>query len=279
MAEAATFGADLLVDRGAVLAGVGLLVGLVAEVLEFYIEVVGAEDVAEAEERGAGFVVAAGVDEVAHLAVAAAGEADQTLGVRTQRLDGDEWRPFPLGVGQMGGGKETAEVGIALAGLGEEHEVVRIVGIVGRRAPGARRRRRQQRLHPHLGPEDGLDAALGAGLGEAHRAVEAVVVGESQGRLPQLGRPGDQFLDPAPAVEEGEVRMYVQVDEGGGRRLRLGRSGVAGGEQDRDRPDPSPNRPWDRCRPAGCSRGWAGCAAPRTRGAGRPASLPVPGGG
>ena len=81
MAEAAAVGSDLLVDRGAVLAGVGLLVGLVAEVLQLDEEVVGSEELAEAKERGAGVVVAAGVDEVAHLAVPAAGEADETLGV------------------------------------------------------------------------------------------------------------------------------------------------------------------------------------------------------
>ena len=121
----------LLVDGGAVLAGVGLLVRLVAEVLQLYIEMVGAEDVAEAEERGAGVVVAAGVDEVAHLAVAAAGEADEPFGVGAQRLEGDQGRALALGIGQMGGGEEAAEVGVALAGLGEKHQVVRIVGGAG----------------------------------------------------------------------------------------------------------------------------------------------------
>ena len=45
---------SLLEDGGAVLAGVRLLVGLVAEVLQLDVEMVGAEDVAEAEEGGAG---------------------------------------------------------------------------------------------------------------------------------------------------------------------------------------------------------------------------------
>ena len=31
------------------------------------------------------------------------------------------------------------------------------------------------------------------------------MVGESQGRLPQLGRPGDQLFDPAAAIQEREV--------------------------------------------------------------------------
>jgi len=94
--------------------------------------------------------------------------------------------------------KEAAEIGITLAVLGEEHQMMRVFGRGGlcraatgtaggnrSRAAGSRGfgRLRHQRLHPHLGTEDGLDAALGAGLGEAHGPVEAVVVGECESRL------------------------------------------------------------------------------------------------
>ena len=72
---------DLLVDGCAVLTGAGFTVGLVAEVLQFHIEVPGAEDVAEPEEGGAGLAVAALVHQVADLTVAAGGEADESLGV------------------------------------------------------------------------------------------------------------------------------------------------------------------------------------------------------
>ena len=75
---------DLLVDGGAVLAGAGLTVRLVAEVLKLHEKVIGSEDVAKGEEGGAGVVVAAGIDQVAHLAVAAAGEADEPLVVLTE---------------------------------------------------------------------------------------------------------------------------------------------------------------------------------------------------
>ena len=88
VAQTPPVGMDLLVDRGAVLAGVGLVVGFVAEVLQLYIEVIGLEDVAEAEEGGAGVVVAAGVDEVAHLSVAASGEADESVGVGARATRG-----------------------------------------------------------------------------------------------------------------------------------------------------------------------------------------------
>ena len=159
--------------------------------------------------------VATGIDEIAHLAVAAAGEADESVGVGAKRLEGDEGRPLAFGVGQMGGGKEAAEVGVALAGLGEKHEVMRIVGGAGAGVGLARVAARQERLHSYLGAEDRLDALLGAGLGEADGSVQAVVVGEGQSGLPQFGRSGHQFLDAAAAVEEREVRVDVQVDERG----------------------------------------------------------------
>ena len=224
------------------LTGAGFLVGLVAEVLQLHGEVGGTEDLAQAQERGAGVTVAAGVDEVADLPVPATGQADQPLGVVGERLKGDEGRPLSLGVGEVRGGDQPAQVGVALAILGEQYQVVRVTGRVGLvtsgtrrargRAPGRGgavwhrrpvwRRRGQQRLHPHLGAEDGFDAPLLAGLGEAHRSVEPVVIGEGQRRLPELGRAGDQFLHPAATVEEREVGVHVQVHEvvGAGARSR-----------------------------------------------------------
>jgi hypothetical protein len=80
--ETVAVGSDFLVDGDAVLAGVGFLVRFVAEVLQLYIEMVEAEYLAELEERDESVAVAAGVDEIAHLTVAAAGEADEAVGVR-----------------------------------------------------------------------------------------------------------------------------------------------------------------------------------------------------
>ena len=77
VAQTSPVGMDLLVYRSAVLPGVSLRVWLVAEVLQLYIEVIGPEHLAEAEKCVASIVVAAGVDEVAHLAVTAGGQADR----------------------------------------------------------------------------------------------------------------------------------------------------------------------------------------------------------
>ena len=106
--EAAAVGGDLLVHGRTVLAGAGFLVGLVTEVLQLYIEVIGIEDLAEVEESGAGIVVTTRVDQISDLAVTTGGEADEARGVDAERIDGEEWRSLPVGVGEMGGGKEAA---------------------------------------------------------------------------------------------------------------------------------------------------------------------------
>ena len=62
---------------------------------------------------------------------------------------------------EVRGGEQAAEVVVALDGLGEQRQVVAV-------------------LERHLGAGDGLDAEGLRGLGELHRAVEAVVVGERE---------------------------------------------------------------------------------------------------
>ena len=84
MTEAAAVGPDLLVDGRAVLTRMGFLVGDVAEVLQFYVEVIGPEYVAEVKEGLGRVGISAGVDQIAHLAVTAAGEADEFRGMGAQ---------------------------------------------------------------------------------------------------------------------------------------------------------------------------------------------------
>ena len=65
------------------------------------------------------------------------------------------------------------------------------------------------------------------GFGEAHDAVEAIVVGNRDGREPLAGRFGDQRFGRRHTVEEAEAGVHVQlgvVDERRlGNRLLLGR--------------------------------------------------------
>jgi hypothetical protein len=76
--------------------------------LELDIEMGGIENLAEVEEGGIGVVVAACIDEVSDLAVTTGGEADEARSVDSKRLEGEEWRSLPSGVGKMGRGKEAA---------------------------------------------------------------------------------------------------------------------------------------------------------------------------
>jgi len=73
---------DFAVDGRVVLAGMGLLVRFVSEILKLYVKVIGPEDLAETKKRMEGVSVAAGVDQVADLALTAGGETDEPLGVR-----------------------------------------------------------------------------------------------------------------------------------------------------------------------------------------------------
>jgi hypothetical protein len=128
VAEATSLGGDLAIDGGAVLSGPGFLVRFVAEVLELDVKVRRAEDVAEADKSGEGVGEATAVDKIAHLSMAAGGEADEPPSVGAQGLQGDERWSRAFGVGQMSGGNEMAEIGVTLASLGEEDEVMGIVG-------------------------------------------------------------------------------------------------------------------------------------------------------
>ncbi len=110
---------------------------------------VGSEDLAESEKRVAGLMVAAGVDEVADLSVSATGEADETAGVGAKRLEGDQGWRLALGVGQVRGRDQAAEVGVALTVFGEQHQVVRVVG---RRRALPRAERARAGLGPPAGP-------------------------------------------------------------------------------------------------------------------------------
>ncbi len=126
MAKAATVRLDLLVDGAAVLTGLSLLVRLVAEVLQFDKEVVWSEDLTKHKECMYGILVPLRVDGPSYLALSASGHADESLSVLAQGGGSDEWRSLALGVGQVGRGDDATEIGVALACLCQEDEVVRV---------------------------------------------------------------------------------------------------------------------------------------------------------
>ena len=69
-----------------------------------------------------------------------------------------------------------------------------------------------------LGAEHRGHAHRPGRLGEAHHAVEAVVVGEGQGLEAEAGRLLGQLLGVAGAVEEAEGGVAVQLGVGRGAR-------------------------------------------------------------
>ena len=103
VAETAACGRDLAIYRGAMLARMGLLVRFVSEILKLYVKVIRAEDVAEVEERAESVGVAASIDQIAHLPMAAGGEADESFGMGPQGLEAYERGTLAFGVGEVGG--------------------------------------------------------------------------------------------------------------------------------------------------------------------------------
>jgi hypothetical protein len=67
-------------------------------------------------------------------------------------------------------------------------------------------------LERHLRPVDRPQAEPGGGLGELHRARQAVVVGEREGVVAELRRRGRQLVGERCPVEEGEGRVGVELD-------------------------------------------------------------------
>jgi hypothetical protein len=183
------------VGQGTVAAGVAVH----QVVLKLDEVVVGAEPLQVAASGLLRLPIAALGGQRRHLAPAAAGEGDEAVRVLREHLWLDA-RPAALVV-QVGVGEEAAEVGVAPLRLTEEGQVV----AVGER---------------DLGAGDGLEAPGAGALSELHRPVEAVVVGEGEGLVPHLPRPQHQLLDVRGALEEGEVRVTVELSvRQGSRRL------------------------------------------------------------
>jgi hypothetical protein len=122
--QPAVVAAPLPVDGRPVTAGVGLSRGSVPEVLEFNEEMPGTEDLSQIFEDDLGGGGAPRIDECTHLAVSATRETDDALAVFVEGIAGDDRRTVALGYGQVCRRDEAAQIGVALARLGEEHQVV-----------------------------------------------------------------------------------------------------------------------------------------------------------
>ena len=120
----------------------------------------------------------------------AAGEADEPL----VQLGQEIW--LEAGVEALAGvrgGQQAAEVRVAARGLDQEGQV-RAVG------------------EGDLGARNGADADRARRVGELERAVDAVVVGERERGIAELGGADRELLGQRRAVEEAVGGVRVQLD-------------------------------------------------------------------
>ena len=89
-----------------------------------------------------------------------------------------------------------AQRGIAVGVAGEREQVM--TGRIGHADPRRDQllglRARQRNVQPQLGAEPGREPDLLGGLGEAHHAVDAVVIGEGERAQPEPGGLLGEFL-------------------------------------------------------------------------------------
>ena len=218
-------------------------------------------------------VAVAGQQAPRHLAVAAAGEAEQVAArVVEGRLDELTLEDRELLLpGQVAAARQAGEGGVAVDVARQQDEVIARdgSGVVLPRPASTRALATQRvvQLPPAMGEaqlligaRDGdLEAddrahrrearrAGGIGLGllrrlpGAHRGVQAAVVGDGQRRHAEQRGPRDQLLGMAGAVEEAEVRVRVELAVGVRRAHRTtdDRTVVLFGK--RSRPLERPNR-------------------------------------
>ena len=178
-----------------------------ALILHLEEEVPGAEDVAI---RGGGLdrlLLLLAADAGGDLSLEAAAQADQPgRMLRQQVLVDARLVVEALGVA---GRHQLDQVVVALAGLGEQHQVIR--GLARRAALGAP----IARGDVDLTAEDRIDPALARLIVEHDRREHVAVLGDRRGRHLQLHRRVEQLLDAARAVEQRVLGVQVQVNEVG----------------------------------------------------------------
>ncbi len=153
------------------------------------------------------------------LAAEAAGEHDQALRVGCQHLAVDPGLVVEALL--LADGAQGHQVPVTLGVGGQDGQVVGVPVHLGLPVQAAAGR------DVGLEAQDRLDPGLPARLVEVDGAVHRAVVRQGQGRHLQLGGPGDHRVDATGAVEQRELRVVVEVDEGiGGVWHRRGQGGL-----------------------------------------------------
>ena len=178
-------------------------------VLQLDKRVVRAEQVAQALHGLLRGVEALAGDQLRTLTMATAAQRDEALGVRRQvgRIE-CRWsrvvrgqvscRWLPRAGSLVGQGDQAAQVGVALLAFSQQRQVDGAAALVEQAM-------RQGELNAH----DRLHAGRGAGLGELHRAVQAVMVGDRQRAVAKIRRAQRQLLGQRGTLEERKTGVQV----------------------------------------------------------------------
>ena len=188
-----------------------------ALVLQLDVEVVLAEDVDEGLRPLLGDFVLAAVDGLGDDAGdAGAGRQDAVM-ILAQRLERDA--RFVVEALRGGIRDDAHEVAVTAVVLGEQDHVIELGTLVARERGVGR--------EVDLAADDGLDAGLDGRLVELRAAVHVAVIGDGDGGHAELLGPRAQLVDARRAVEQGVLRMHVQVHEGARVTARGGDGAVA----------------------------------------------------
>ena len=195
-------------------AGEGVVAGRVQRIVmipQLDRHVVGAEDVDQTVQRPLGRSWPVRHQGLVDRSLPAPREHQPLATVGAGEVDAVVDRLPLLGSGQLGGGDDIGETGVA-GGAPGQHEQVRPLGI-GDAVLGLGQTQGQ------FGPEHRRQPHRPGRLGEAHHPVETVVIGDGQGFEAQPGRLLGQGLGMRRAVEEAEVRVAVELGVGLGTDL------------------------------------------------------------
>ncbi len=195
--------------------GADLVLLLQALVLNLEEEILCAEELAEEAGSLARGVVLPFRQALGDFALQAAGKPDQPARVLGEKFLADARLVVEAVERRLGG--DLHQVAVALVGLGEHDQVVVVIA-VGRRA-----------VHAvvvlladvELAADDGLDAVLLGGIVEMQRAEDVAVVGDGDGRLPELGHARHELVDVAGAIEQRVIGVQVKMDKLGHERRYL----------------------------------------------------------
>lgn len=189
-------------------------------VLDLNERVVLAEGVHELVNGLFGLRTLLAIDEAGDLALAAAAERDQTLGVRGEVRWIERWRTRVVG-GQVcrgwlpgarafvGQRDQAAEVGVTLLVFGQQCQVDETGAMIEEAVEEGQ-----------LDADNWLHTSGGTRLGELHRTVQPVMVGDGEGRVAEAGGLVSHFLGQGGAFEEGVAGMQVQLDGESGCHIR-----------------------------------------------------------